>query len=187
MVWRNFALQTSTGVDVLEFERLYQENLSPIYRYVYSQVKNRQEAEDLTSHVFLKAVRGFDITRSVQTGRPWLMQIARTTIADYWRVHYRVVINSLDDLLEADWEGPPDPAGVDSFVESSNVEERVQGILNALPERYREVLTCRFLLNLSIRETAEKMGLTEANVKVMQYRALKRAAELDDFSTESTV
>ena len=187
MVWRNFALQMSTRVDAQEFERLYQENLGPIYRYVYSQVKNRQEAEDLTSHVFLKAVRGFDITRSVQTGRSWLMQIARTTVADYWRIHYRVVINSLDDLLEADWEGPSDPATIDSFVESNNVEERVQGILNALPERFREVLTCRFLLNLSVRETAEKMGLTEANVKVMQYRALKRAAELDNFSTESTV
>lgn len=166
-------------IDAQEFERLYQENLGPIYRFVYSQVKNRQEAEDLTSNVFLKAVRGFDITRSEHTGRPWLMQIARTTVADYWRAHYRVVINSLDDLLEADWEGPADPVNTDSFVENNNVEERVQGILNALSERYREVLTCRFLLNLSIRETALKMGLTESNVKVMQYRALKRAAELD--------
>lgn len=38
--------------------------------------------------------------------------------------------------------------------------------------------TCRFLLNLTIRETALRMGLTETNVKVIQFRALKRAATL---------
>jgi RNA polymerase sigma-70 factor (ECF subfamily) len=40
-------------------------------------------------------------------------------------------------------------------------------------------LTCRFLLNLSIRDTAVMMGLTETNVRVVQYRALKRAAGIE--------
>ncbi|MGH2514268.1 MAG: RNA polymerase sigma factor [Ktedonobacterales bacterium] len=52
-------------------------------------------------------------------------------------------------------------------------------MLDQLPARYREVLTYRFLLNYSIKETAEKMRLTEANVKVLQFRALKKAAQLD--------
>ncbi len=43
---------------------------------------------------------------------------------------------------------------------------------------YREVLTCRFLLGLSVRETAARMGFTEATVKTSQFRALKRAADL---------
>ena len=55
----------------------------------------------------------------------------------------------------------------------------MQRILQALPEHYREVLSCRFLLNLSIKDTALRMGLTEANVKVLQFRALKRAADLE--------
>jgi RNA polymerase sigma-70 factor (ECF subfamily) len=44
-------------------------------------------------------------------------------------------------------------------------------------------LTYRFLLNLSVRETALSMGLTETNVKVVQFRALKRAADLDAITT----
>jgi RNA polymerase sigma-70 factor (ECF subfamily) len=55
----------------------------------------------------------------------------------------------------------------------------VQQILRALPEHQREVLTCRFLLNLSIKETALRLGLTETNVKVLQFRALKHAANID--------
>ena len=63
--------------------------------------------------------------------------------------------------------------------------ERVQLVLQALPEHYREVLTCRFLFNLSIKETALRLGLTEANVKVLQFRALKRAADLEQIATGS--
>ena len=74
------------------------------------------------------------------------------------------------------WEGPADE---EPIAVSSTPTERVHRILQALPEHYREVLTCRFLLNLSIRDTANRMCLTEANVKVLQFRALKRAADLE--------
>jgi RNA polymerase sigma-70 factor (ECF subfamily) len=165
------------GEGVQEFQTFYQENLGQIYRYVYSKVGNREEAEDLTSQIFIKAVRGVDTERGPQSMQKWLYQVARTTIADYWRAHYRVSVSSLDELLEAGWEGPPveeEPAII-----SSRSVEYVQRILQALQENYREVLTCRFLLNLSIKETAFRMGLTEANVKVLQFRALKSAAKLE--------
>jgi len=166
----------SGGANVQEFQTFYQENLGLIYRYVYSKVGNREEAEDLTSQIFMKAVRGVDTERGAQSMQKWLFQVARTTIADYWRVHYRISTSSLEELFEAGWEGPADEEPV---VMSSTPTERVQCILQALPEHYQEVLTCRFLLNLSIRDTANHMCLTEANVKVLQFRALKRAAELE--------
>ncbi len=167
---------------VQEFQTFYQENLGLIYRYVYSKVGNREEAEDLTSQIFIKAIRGVDTERGPQSMQKWLFQVARTTIADYWRRHYRVAVSSLEELLEAGWEGPAEeePAMV-----SSRPIERVYRILQALDERYREVLNCRFLLNLSIKETALRMGLTEANVKVLQFRALKRAGELEFVVTGS--
>lgn len=168
------------GAAVQEFQTLYQENLGLIYRYVYSKVGNREEAEDLTSQIFIKAVRGVDRQRGVQSIQKWLFQVARTTIADYWRAYYRVSTSSLEELLEVGWEGP---AGEEPAVASSRPAERVKRILQALPQHYREVLTCRFLLNLSIKETALSMGLTEANVKVLQFRALKRAADLEHVVT----
>jgi RNA polymerase sigma-70 factor (ECF subfamily) len=167
---------------VQEFQSLYQENLGPVYRYVYSKVRNREEAEDLTGQVFLKAVRSLDLMRDPLSTRNWLFQVARTTIADYWRVRYRGAASSLEDLLETGWEGPVDE---EAPLVNSRAEERAQDILQALPERDREVLTCRFLLNLTIRETAARMGLSETNIKVMQYRALRRAADLEHIATDS--
>jgi RNA polymerase sigma-70 factor (ECF subfamily) len=171
----------SGGANVQEFQTLYEENLGLIYRFVYSKVGNREEAEDLTSQIFIKAVRGVDTGRGAQSMQKWLFQVARTTIADYWRVHYRISASSLDQLLEIGWEGPADEEPV---ARSSTPTERVHRILQGLPEHYREVLTCRFLLNLSIRDTANRMCLTEANVKVLQFRALKRAADLERVVSE---
>lgn len=165
-------------VNTQEFSTLYQENLHLIYRFVYSKIGNREEAEDLTSQIFMKAVRGINTERGPLSVQKWLFQVARTTIADYWRAHYRISTSSLEALLDAGWEGPAEHGDIGI---STNPAERVQRLLQALPEHHREVLTCRFLLNLSIRETAMRMGITEANVKVLQFRALKRAAELEEF------
>lgn len=167
----------SGGANVQEFQAFYQENVGQIFRFVYSKVGNREEAEDLTSQIFIKAVRGMDIERGSQSMQKWLFQVARTTIADYWRNYYRIPTSSLDELLDAGWEGPPEEEHVSA---SSLPGERVKRLLQALPEHYREVLSCRFLLNLSIRDTATRLGLTEANVKVLQFRALKSAAHLEE-------
>lgn len=166
-------------LDKQTFQSLYRENLGPIYRYVYSKVGNREEAEDLTSQIFIKAVRSLDYTCNPQSTRSWLFQVARTTIADYWRAFYRTATSSLDALVETGWEGPAEHEDEDKLFEFSSSADHVQRILQALPERDRDVLTCRFLLGLSVRETAVRMGLTEGNVKTSQFRALKHAADLE--------
>src|SRR5579884_2168681 len=144
-------------IQAQEFHTFYQENIHLIYRYIYSKVGNREEAEDLTSQTFMKAVRSLDRERSPLSMQKWLFQIARTTVADYWRARYRISLSSLDELLEAGWEGPSDEDEDTTplrDVGESSPAERVQHILAALPDNYREVLRCRFLLNLSIKETA---------------------------------
>ncbi len=173
---RNKSVPASSTVDAQSFRALYEENLGIVYRFIYSKVGNREEAEDLTSQVFLKAVRGLDRERGGQSIQSWLYQVARTTIADYWRAFYKIRATSLEGMLEQGWE---EPAEERVELASYRPEERVRRLLDLLPPHYREVLTCRFLLNLSIKETAERMELSEANVKVLQFRALKKAAEVE--------
>ena len=160
---------------IIEFQALYQEHLGSVYRFVYKNLRNREEAEDLTSQIFIKALRFLDTERSPHSSRSWLFQIAHTTVADYWRAYYRAPTSSLETRLEVGWEGPAEEVILD---DNGAASEKVYTLLSALPERYREVLNCRFLLNLSIRETAVMMGVSEANVKTLQFRALKRAADL---------
>ena len=165
-----------------EFQAFYEKNLLFVYRYIYSKIGCREEAEDLTSQVFMKALKNIDYQRDQHSLQKWLMQVMRTTIADYWRMHYQLSSHSLEQLLDAGWEGPADyysSASQEPMPANMDPSQHVQQILRALPEHQREVLTCRFLLNLSIKETSQCLGLTETNVKVLQFRALKHAANID--------
>ncbi len=169
------ATQQRDEPGISEFQAFYEDNLSSVYRFVYKNLRNREEAEDLTSQIFLKALRFLDARRDTHSARSWLFQIAHTSIADYWRTYYRAPTSSLEVRLEFGWEGPTEEVMLGT---NELASERVHTLLQALPERYREVLRCRFLLNLSIRETAATLGISEANVKTLQFRALKRAAAL---------
>jgi RNA polymerase sigma-70 factor, ECF subfamily len=141
---------------------------------VFQSVKNHHDAEDLTATIFLKVVSGMDDTRGSTEVNIWLFQLTRTVIADYWRSRARASLCSLEALLESGWEGSKE----ETRSGNDTTADRVQLLLQALSARYCEVLTCRFLLHLSIRDTAQRMGLTVANAKVMQFRALKRAAAI---------
>jgi RNA polymerase sigma-70 factor, ECF subfamily len=177
-MWVDDALpaQAETLLDAPTLETIYERHMRSIYRFVYSKVGNREEAEDLTSQVFVKAARGLDASRDALSAQGWLFQVARTTIADHWRAVYQLRANSLDDLLDA---GMDFQANAGPSVNGGKADRRVERILARLPVRYRDVLTYRFLLNYSIKETAAALGISEANVKVIQFRALKKASALD--------
>jgi RNA polymerase sigma-70 factor, ECF subfamily len=143
----------------------YQTNVTAIYQYIYSRVGNRADAEDLTSQVFMKAINGMRDDVSVSELRSWLYRVAQTTLADHWRQYYAEEAGEVSDNV-----APPPPGR-----ENSEAAQRVESILETLPEQYRRVLELRFLKGYSVREVAQELGLSESNVKVIQFRALNRA------------
>lgn len=152
-------------------ERIYDAMCLPLYRYFYGQVGNREDAEDLTGEVFLKASRLLDTSRDEASQRAWLWRASRTAVADYWRRFYRAAVTPL--------EGDPAPRALaDGPGDASAKLARLADLLARLPENYRRVLELRFLESCSVRDTAAAMGLSPGNVKVLQYRAVQRAAEL---------
>lgn len=158
---------------------VYEAHLRGVYHYLYQRVGNREQAEDLTSQVFLKAARDLDVTRGDREIGAWLLQVARTTLVDHWRQVYALHTASLERLQEGGWE----PSAATSPSEAAQeTEERVAAVLDRLPARARQVLVCRFLRGLSLQETAVELGMSLANVKVAQLRALRQAARLADAS-----
>jgi RNA polymerase sigma-70 factor (ECF subfamily) len=148
----------------------FQENAAAIYRFVYAKVGNREAAEDLTSVVFLKAVRLLAADRSGDSIRSWLYATARTTVADYWReraLDARLTDEIAEGLLFC---------GTDTAEETRRTRGRAQRILDSLPEREREVLRLRFLHGFDARRIGSALGVTPGHARVLQLRALRRAA-----------
>jgi RNA polymerase sigma-70 factor (ECF subfamily) len=62
----------------------------------------------------------------------------------------------------------------------STAPERVATVMDTLPHNYRRILELRFLQNRSIKDSAAEMGVSVANAKVLQHRALRLAAQVNE-------
>jgi RNA polymerase sigma-70 factor (ECF subfamily) len=154
-------------------EALYQAHVRPIYGFIFSRVGNREAAEDLTSEVFVRALAHLDPTREEHSIVAWLYRVARNAVNDYWRAGRGAQVISLDQVRVVRTNATvPDP------VRQEQTTRRAAALLERLPQNYRTVLHYRLIQGLSVAETAARMGTSESNVKVLQHRALKRAAEL---------
>lgn len=152
------------------WEAVYEDNATWVYRTIFARVGNRADAEDLTSEVFLAAMRPIRLTASVAEVRAYLRATARTVLAAHWRATMGREITSIDDV--------PVPPEHDEVI--SSAPQRVAAVLQALPEKYRRVLELRFLHGRAVREVAAEMGISLANAKVLQHRALRLAAQLNE-------
>jgi RNA polymerase sigma factor (sigma-70 family) len=168
-------LGTGCRHDALDLEQVYAEYLDPIYRFLYARVGNREDAEDLASQVFLKAFRQLDVARAERSIASWLFSVARTVLADHWRQEYRYgPVAELDENLAQRMDTPAES-------DDTLKVERVNEVLGLLPARSRSVLELRFLRGYTVDETARALGITSGNVKVIQHRALARAADLMEY------
>jgi RNA polymerase sigma-70 factor (ECF subfamily) len=160
------------------FEQVYDRHVVGIYRFVYARVGNHPDAEDLTAQVFVRAVEQLDTDREPGQIAAWLYRVAQNATADYWRAFYRLPVIGADHVAPG-WE-PVDDDARPRPEPDDRAADRVQALLRRLPDQYRRVLELRFLERLTVAETARAMGITNGNARVLQYRALRRAALLGD-------
>ena len=153
-----------------DWEAVYQDNAVWVYRTLFARVGNRADAEDLTTEVFLAALQPLRLTESVGEVRAYLRATARTVLAAHWRETLGREITSIDDI-----EQPPE-----SEEAISTAPQRVAHVLERLPDNYRRILESRFLQSNSIKESAAELGISVANAKVLQHRALRLAAQVND-------
>jgi RNA polymerase sigma-70 factor (ECF subfamily) len=151
-----------------DFDTIYESNAPLIYRFMFWRTQDEMLAQDLTSNVFEKAWR----TRKNFTGgssKAWLYRIARTTLIDYWRKKKDL---AADETVIS--RVVSDTAALDEALDLSMAIADLRKALSKLPKEMQDVVQLRFINGLSARETATRLAMSEANVRVIQYRALKK-------------
>ena len=130
------------------------------------------DADDVVQEALVKAFRQLHRYRGESGFRPWLLAIVANETRNLHRSRKR-----RDGLLlrAAAWEGPEllaaDPA---ESAEAADRRRRLLDKLRGLDPRDREVLVCRFFLELTEAETAVTLGLPKGTVKSRTSRALTR-------------
>ncbi|MGC8782149.1 MAG: sigma-70 family RNA polymerase sigma factor [Anaerolineae bacterium] len=148
---------------------VYDRFVERIYSYIYHRVGQAELAEDLTGQVFirmLEAIRSGQGWRTSFSG--WLYRIAHNLVIDFYRRRSRASFVDID-------EAPPissteeEPA---RKVQATLDREDLRAALTQLTEEQAQVITLRFLEDLSIAEVATIMGKNEGAIKALQYRAI---------------
>lgn len=144
--------------------------MDDLYRFVYSKTYNKHLTEDVVSDTFytlLDVIDSYDESKSKV--RTFLFGIALNKLRQKWssKKYRHVPID--EDILEH--------TPSISKKRDSSLVKKVYGALNALPEKYRQVITLRFTMYKSIKDTAKELGTTVTNVTTIQNRALKKLRE----------
>jgi RNA polymerase sigma-70 factor (ECF subfamily) len=162
-------IERAVDGDKAAFGQLYEHYLDRIYRYVYHNVSDHPEAEDLTEVVFLKAWEALPRFRMNGTGfQAWLYRIAHNLVIDRHRT--RKPLLPLDQFFHLR-DASPTP---EATLERNETRSDLSRALEQLQPRLRQVILCRFIGELSHAETAKVLGIKEGYVRVLQYRALKQ-------------
>ena len=142
---------------------LYLRYADNVYGYVCSIVRDEHEAEDVTQHIFAKLLTALDrYEPRVVPFSAWILRVAHNAAIDHVRARRPV---PCDDVRLPDVGD--DPTGRERFAD-------LRLALEALPPEQRDVLVLRFMIGLSPREVAERMGRSEDAVHSLQHRGRRR-------------
>jgi RNA polymerase sigma factor (sigma-70 family) len=158
-----------------ELVRMYQD---VAFRTAYLFTRSSADAEDAAQTAFVKAWSALPRFRAGAPFKPWLLRI----VANEAHNRRRSAGRRAELELRAAAAYPPGDAAPSP--EGAALErERQQELLarvNALDERDRSVIACRYFLELSERETAQVLGVRPGTVKSRTARALARLQEVTE-------
>jgi RNA polymerase sigma-70 factor, ECF subfamily len=152
--------------DPARFTELYEEHFERVYAFVARRLRNRDDAEDVTSEVFRDALA--NIGKFEWRGAPfasWLYRIASNAIADRWQHAAKEQGTALAD-------DPPDNSA-HANPEAIESRARLFRLVGTLPDDQRRVIEMRFAEGKSIAEIAREIGRTGGAVKQLQFRAIQ--------------
>ena len=171
------AIEARTNVEA--FSPLYEQHVQRVFRYLRARGSGEEDAADLTSITFERALRHIDRYRPGGAGfAPWLLRIARNASIDAGRRRRDGPLDLADAASLADPGRSPEGAAI-----AAEQYRWIHSLVARLPEIQRDALALRFAAGLSSREIAPVIGKSEAATKKLLSRSL---ATLKEASRDDT-
>ena len=149
-------------------EALVREHSRLVYRVAYAVLRSHQDAEDATQETFLRVLRYSSKLAEVEEPKTWLARIAWRVAVDRGKRRRRTREVALEDPV-AEAVSPDAPA--DETVRGAELGAAVERLIAALPAKLREPLILSAIEEMSPREIAGTLGISEAAVRSRVFRA----------------
>jgi RNA polymerase sigma-70 factor, ECF subfamily len=159
-----------------DFEKIYDTHVEKIFRFVYLKVSSKDDAEDITSKVFIKVWDSLSADKDLSLKNPksFLYKVARNLVIDYYRKNRKDQIKeiekseiSLENVVVPDKEMRAD----ERALLKSEIEE-VKKALSLINEDYQNIIIWYYLDELTSSEIADLLDKPESSVRVLIHRAV---------------
>ena len=146
-----------------EFDKIYAEYYSEVYKFVLALCQNHTLAEEITQESFFKALRSIDNFNGNCKLSTWLCKIARNTFYSYTKKHNRKVDYPLEAILSDE--------NIEEQFADKEIAYAIHKVLHKLNEPYKEVFWLRIFGELSFAQIGALFEKTENWARVTYYRA----------------
>lgn len=153
------------------FLTAYDKYADAIYRFIYFKIGSEEDAQDLTSAVFLKCWSvvqegKLNDDNEYQSLKAFLYKIARNLVIDYYRQSKpNFSLEEAEDIID----NAQDLSQVDQIIDLEQIKDK----LLYLKDEYKTMIIMRYINELSVKEISQITGKTKGNVRIMIMRALK--------------
>ena len=146
------------------FDSIYRQYRDKVYGYIIGHVGISEDAEDLTSEVFRKAMEHYDPERGPGISS-YIYTTTRNTVIDYFRTR-RVSSELTEDISE---EG-----SLEDKMINEDTLNRLADALHQIPERDRDIIVLHYYEGNTLQEISDMMSLPYSVIKRAHRSALKK-------------
>lgn len=151
---------------VIQFYKFY----SPkILSYLTKKLPRFEDAEDLTSDVFLEAIDSLSWLREEQSTMSWLYRIAHNKMVDFYRKNKikSILLSNMPflEIVESEINQP------EFQFEKNKIRDRIELTLHSISQKYRKILTLRYEEEISVKELAKIFNLSFKATESLLFRA----------------
>lgn len=154
------------------FLEVYDAHSDGLFRYALYKTSNRELALDLTQDTFTKVWEYLQSDKDIKNLKAFLYKTLSNLIIDSYR---KKKSESLDNLMENGFDTGHDER---SDFEDALMGESLWRHVDSLEDKYKEVITLRYMNDLSIKEISVTLGESENNISVRIHRGLEKIKQL---------
>jgi RNA polymerase sigma-70 factor (ECF subfamily) len=161
------------------FRHIVETHKKSLFFLAYDLTGSAEDAEDLSQDVFLKAFRSFHRFKGESSLGTWLYRIAVNTFVDQTRKNsykYEKKRQEMTEYVAAE-AALPDSPGMsvpEAFTDAGQLKSQISRSLDNLTSRERSVFALRFYRQMSVRNVAQTLEVSEGTVKSLFSRAMKK-------------
>jgi len=150
------------------FSRIYDENIGPLYRFIFFKVNSEDIAQDLCSEAFTKVWNRFDAEDEIDNPRAFLYSVARNLVIDHYREKSKIQTVEASTVPIVDVR-----TNLEKEIVNNSDLSNIVSALNKIKPEYADLISYHYINDLTISEISQITGKSENNVRVTLHRAVK--------------